>query len=143
MREAGRFFVELHKMGAPLKYLDVGGGLGIDYDGSQTNFQSSMNYSMQEYANDIVFATQELCDADNIPHPTIVSESGRAVVAHHAVLVLDILGVSEFDVGKVPDTLSPETPPVVRNLVDANTEVSAQELHSRSITTRSSTRTSA
>jgi len=127
MREAGRFFVELHKMGAPLKYLDVGGGLGIDYDGSQTNFQSSMNYSMQEYANDIVFAMQELCDADGIPHPTIVSESGRAVVAHHAVLILDILGVSEFDAGKIPEQaegLKGETPPVVRNLIDAYREVS-------------------
>jgi arginine decarboxylase len=124
MREAGRFFVELHKMGAPLKYLDVGGGLGVDYDGSQTNFSSSMNYSMQEYANDIVYSMQELCDADEIPHPTLVSESGRAVVAHHAVLILDILGVSEFDVGKVPETLSEDTPPVVRNLVDAHRDIS-------------------
>jgi arginine decarboxylase len=124
MREAGRFFVELFKMGAPLKYLDVGGGLGIDYDGSQTNFSSSMNYSMQEYANDIVFATQELCDADKIPHPILVSESGRAVVAHHAVLILDILGVSEFAVGNVPDKVPEGAPPVVRNLVDAFREVS-------------------
>jgi arginine decarboxylase len=124
MREAGRFFVELYKMGAPLKYLDVGGGLGVDYDGSQTNFSSSMNYSMQEYANDIVFATQELCDADKIPHPTLVSESGRAVVAHHAVLILDILGVSEFTVGNVPDKVPEGAPPVVRNLVDAFREVS-------------------
>ncbi len=124
MREAGRFFVELHKMGAPLQYLDVGGGLGIDYDGSQTNFESSMNYSMQEYANDIVFAMQELCDADNIPHPTIVSESGRAVVAHHACLIIDILGVSEFDAGRVPEKVPEGAPVVVRNLVDAFREVS-------------------
>src|SRR5260370_20147584 len=95
MREAGRFFVELYKMGAPLKYLDVGGGLGIDYDGSQTNFQSSMNYSMQEYANDIVFATQELCDADKIPHPTLLSAPGRAVGAHHARFIRDIMHVTE------------------------------------------------
>jgi arginine decarboxylase len=124
MREAGRFFVELYKMGAPLKYLDVGGGLGIDYDGSQTNFESSMNYSMQEYANDIVYSMQELCDADGIPHPTLVSESGRAVVAHHACLVIDILGVSEFDVGRVPEKLPEDVPPVVRNLVDAFRDVS-------------------
>ncbi len=126
MREAGRFFVELSKMGAPLTYLDVGGGLGIDYDGSQTNFSSSMNYSMQEYANDIVFAIQELCDADNIPHPTLVSESGRAVVAHHAVLILDILGVSEFDVGSVAEPTASElekVPAVVRNLLDGYREV--------------------
>ena len=103
LREAGRFYVELCKLGAPLKYLDVGGGLGVDYDGSQTNFASSMNYTMQEYANDIVFALQEICDAAGVPHPTIVTESGRAVVAHHSVLVVDILGVGEFDVGKAPD----------------------------------------
>jgi len=124
MREAGRFFVELHKMGAPLQFLDVGGGLGIDYDGSQTNFESSMNYSLQEYANDIVFAIQELCDADNIPHPTLVSESGRAVVAHHAALVIDILGVSEFHVGTLPEKPPEGSPPVVRNLCEAYREVS-------------------
>jgi arginine decarboxylase len=125
MREAGRFFVELVKMGAPLKYLDVGGGLGIDYDGSQTNFSSSMNYSMQEYANDIVYAIQELCDADKIAHPTLVSESGRAVVAHHAVLILDILGVSELAVGAVPERSPAQdgAPPVVRNLIDGYREV--------------------
>ena len=124
MREAGRFYVELCKLGAPLKYLDVGGGLGVDYDGSQSNFSSSMNYSMQEYANDIVYSMMELCDAEGIVHPTLVSESGRAVVAHHAVLILDILGVSEFDVGKVPDAAPAGCPPVVRNLIDANKEVS-------------------
>ena len=69
-----------------------GGGLGVDYDGSQTNFSSSMNYSLQEYANDIVYNLMELCDAAGIAHPTIVSESGRAIVAHHAVLVVDVLG---------------------------------------------------
>src|SRR5438093_2745760 len=77
LREAGRFYVELHKLGAPLAYLDVGGGLGVDYDGSQTNFSSSMNYSLQEYANDIIFSMMEMCDAEGVPHPNIVSESGR------------------------------------------------------------------
>jgi arginine decarboxylase len=124
MREAGRFFVELCKAGAPLRYLDVGGGLGVDYDGSQTNFSSSMNYSMQEYANDIVFALQELCDEAGILHPTIVSESGRAVVAHHALLVVDVLGVSEFDVGKVPEKLPDGVAPVVRNLWESFRDVS-------------------
>ena len=124
MSEAGRFFVELCKAGAPLRYLDVGGGLGVDYDGSQTNFSSSMNYSMQEYANDIVFALQELCDEAGILHPTIVSESGRAVVAHHALLVVDVLGVSEFDVGKVPEKLPDGVAPVVRNLWESFRDVS-------------------
>src|SRR5205814_4862657 len=128
MREAGRFFVELCKMDAPLKYLDVGGGLGVDYDGSQTNFSSSMNYSLQEYANDVVYATMELCDGAGVPHPTIVSESGRAVVAHHAVVIMDILGVSEFDVGKLPEKLPDGAAPVVRNLADTFRDVSRKNL---------------
>jgi arginine decarboxylase len=128
MREAGRFFVELYKLGAPLKYLDVGGGLGVDYDGSQTNFSSSMNYSLQEYANDVVYATMELCDQGQVPHPIIVSESGRAVVAHHAVIVLDILGVSEFDVGKLPEKVPEGTQAVVRNLADTYRDVTRKNL---------------
>jgi arginine decarboxylase len=124
MREAGRFYVELSKAGAPLRYLDVGGGLGVDYDGSQTNFSSSMNYSLQEYANDVVYSIMELCDAAGISHPTLVTESGRAVAAHHAVLVVEVLGVSEFDVGKVPETLPDDAAPVVRNLFEAYRDVS-------------------
>src|SRR6185503_15844094 len=79
-----------------LQYIDVGGGLGVDYDGSQTNFESSMNYTLQEYANDVVYHIQTVCDEAGIPHPTIISESGRAVVAYHSVLVFNVLGVSAF-----------------------------------------------
>jgi arginine decarboxylase len=82
-----------------------------------------MNYSMQEYANDIVYAMQELCDADKIPHPALVSESGRAVVAHHAVLIADVLGVGEFDVAPPPDKTTEDAPPVVRNLVEGFRDV--------------------
>ena len=95
LKEATRFYTELHDLGAGLKFLDVGGGLAVDYDGSQTNFHSSANYSLQEYANDVVFAVQQACDEKGIPHPDIVSESGRALTAHHAILVFDVLGVSE------------------------------------------------
>ncbi|RMG21670.1 MAG: biosynthetic arginine decarboxylase [Deltaproteobacteria bacterium] len=94
LREAGRYLVECHRLGARLRYLDVGGGLGVDYDGSQTSFSSSVNYSLQEYANDVVYYTQEICDEAGVPHPDLVSESGRAVAAHHAILVTEVLGVS-------------------------------------------------
>jgi arginine decarboxylase len=128
LREAGRFYVEICRLGAPLKYFDAGGGLGVDYDGSQTNFASSMNYTTQEYANDIVFSLQEICDAGGVPHPTIVTESGRAVVAHHSMLVVDILGVGEFDVGKAPEQVGNEASRVVKNLFETFREVSRKNV---------------
>ena len=128
LREAGRYFVEIVKLGAPLKYFDAGGGLGVDYDGSQTNFASSMNYTLQEYANDLVFSLQELCDAASVSQPTIVTESGRAVVAHHSVLVVDALGVGEFDVGKSPETLPENASRVVRNLFDTWRDISSKNV---------------
>ncbi|HTA19482.1 MAG TPA: biosynthetic arginine decarboxylase [Polyangia bacterium] len=128
LREAGRFYVEVAKLGAPLKYFDAGGGLGVDYDGSQTNFASSMNYTTQEYANDIVFSLQEICDSAGVAHPTIVTESGRAIVAHHSMLVMDILGVGEFDVGKAPEKLDKDANRVVRNLFDTHKEISRKNL---------------
>jgi arginine decarboxylase len=94
LREASRIFVELHKLAVPLKFLDAGGGLGVDYDGSQSNFHSSVNYSLEEYAADIVAAIGEACNQAKVPHPDIITESGRALVAHHAVLIVETLGVS-------------------------------------------------
>ena len=128
MREAGRCFVEIVKLGAPLKYFDAGGGLGVDYDGSQTNFASSMNYTLQEYANDLVFSLQEICDAAAVAPPTIVTESGRAVVAHHSMLVVDVLGVGEFDVGNPADKLPENASRVVRNLFDTWRDISSKNL---------------
>ena len=94
--EGVRIYAELARTGAGLKYLDVGGGLGVDYDGSQTDFESSVNYTLQEYANDVVYHVQSVCDEAGVAHPTIVSESGRAVVAYHSMLVFNVLGVSGF-----------------------------------------------
>jgi arginine decarboxylase len=94
--EAIRVYVELKRAGAGLQFMDVGGGLGIDYDGSQTDFESSVNYTLQEYANDVVYHIQNVCDEAEVPHPTIVTESGRAVAAYHSVLLFNVLGISEF-----------------------------------------------
>src|SRR5262249_52558351 len=114
LTEAGRVFVELHRAGAGLRYMDVGGGLGIDYDGSQTDFESSINYTLQEYANDVVFRVKGVCDEAGVPHPTIISESGRAVVAYHSVLVFDVLGTSNFDRCEAPEEIPAEAPqPIV------------------------------
>ncbi len=128
LREASQVYVNLVKMGAPLGYLDVGGGLGVDYDGSQTNFTSSLNYTLQEYANDVVFGVMEVCDSRGVPHPTIVSESGRATVAHHAVLVIDVLGVAEFAVGKLPRKPPEGTELSLRNMFETYREVSRKNL---------------
>jgi len=123
LREAAWLYVHLVRMGAPLGILDVGGGLGVDYDGSQTDFTSSLNYSLQEYANDIVFGIQEICDRVGVPHPTLVTESGRATVAHHAVLVIDVLGVSELAGRPMPAAVPESVEPVVRLLHDTYREL--------------------
>ncbi len=104
LNEAARIYTELVKDGAGLQYIDVGGGLGVDYDGSQTNFESSVNYTLQEYANDVVYHIQSVCDDAGVKHPTIVSESGRAIVAYHSVLVFNVLGVSGFGDDEVSAT---------------------------------------
>lgn len=94
IKEGARFFTEIYAMGANLKFIDVGGGLGVDYDGSGRS-DSSTNYSEQEYANDIVAILQSICDEKKVPHPDIISESGRALVAHSTALVFDVLGHNE------------------------------------------------
>ena len=95
MGEAARFYVEMRKLGAPIEFMDVGGGLGVNYDGSISANISSVDYSLQEYANDIIWTMKNVCDDENLPHPDIISESGRALVAHHAALIIDVLGVSK------------------------------------------------
>lgn len=100
IKEGAQFYTEIHKMGAPLKYIDVGGGLGVDYDGSGRS-DSSTNYSEQEYANDIVSTLQSICDEKKIEHPSIISESGRSLVAHSTALIFDVLGNNELKVNEL------------------------------------------
>jgi len=125
IREASQIYVELALLGADMKYLDVGGGLGVDYDGSQTNFYASKNYNMQNYANDIVAELKDACGERNVSVPTLISESGRAVASHQSVLIFDVLSTSE-----VPHE-SPEPPqdgesPVIRYLWETYQSINAE-----------------
>ena len=116
LQEAGQIYGELHRLGAPMGYLDVGGGLGIDYDGSRSATAASTNYSLQNYANDVVATVKECCEPCGVPMPTLVSESGRALASHFSVLVFDILGN-----GGAPDEIPvprKDDPLIVRNLHD-------------------------
>ncbi len=116
VKEATRIYSKLRKMNLNVEYLDVGGGLGVDYDGSRTNFDSSINYSLQEYVADVVYSIKEICEAEEVPEPNIVSESGRAIVAHHSVLLTNIFG--SIEVGSTPISMdeSPDEDDVVKEM---------------------------
>ncbi|MCP4973765.1 MAG: biosynthetic arginine decarboxylase, partial [Prochlorococcus sp.] len=114
LQEAGQIYVELTKLGAPMGYLDVGGGLGVDYDGSRTTSGASTNYSLQNYANDVVATIRECCEPHGINQPILVSESGRAITSHFSMLVFDVLGTGAVS-GDIPTEIDDE-PLIVRNL---------------------------
>ncbi len=118
VREAARYYAKLSKMGHSLGYLDVGGGLGVDYDGSRTSFDSSTNYSLQEYCNDVVYNIMEVCDSEGVAHPAIVSEGGRAIVAHHSVLVVESFGAIEKDVQARTIVATPDDPKPLRDILE-------------------------
>src|ERR1700759_5041729 len=134
INELAHVYAELKLMGAGLQYIDVGGGLGVDYDGSGTNFSSSMNYTLNEYASDVVYRIASVCNARNIPHPMIISESGRAVAAYHSVLIFDALGSSALDKFRVPGNEADDyrgsgpIPQPVRDLTLAYRSVSERRL---------------
>ncbi len=120
VREAARVYAELVKEGAPMGYLDLGGGLAVDYDGSNTNFTNSRNYSVKEYCADIVEAVMTVMDRGNIPHPTIITESGRALVAYYSVLLFNVLDVAMFEEHEIPETLEEDVPEPIRDLHQVN-----------------------
>jgi arginine decarboxylase len=134
INELAHVYAELKLMGAGLQYIDVGGGLGVDYDGSGTNFASSMNYTLNEYASDVVYRIASVCNARDIPHPKIISESGRAVAAYHTVLIFDALGSSALDKFRVTGDRAEdyngeeELPQPVHDLFEAYRAVSERRL---------------
>jgi arginine decarboxylase len=129
--ELAHVYAELQGLGAAMGYIDIGGGLGVDYDGSRTNSSSSMNYTLEEYAAEVVHRIGNVCDDRNIEHPTIVSESGRAVAAHHSVLVFDVLGVSardRFVIQESVNDLDPDAPQPIYDLFEAFASVREDNL---------------
>jgi len=131
VNELAQVYAELARLGAGLEYIDVGGGLGIDYDGSRTNFESSTNYSLREYASDVVYRVASVCNARGLPHPVIISESGRAIAAHHSVLVFNVLGAARLDLFSVPDRATVDDghlPQPVADLFEAHATVSERRL---------------
>ena len=134
INELAHVYAELKLMGAGLQYIDVGGGLGVDYDGSGTNFSSSMNYTLNEYASDVVYRIASVCNARSIPHPMIISESGRAIAAYSSVLIFNALGSSALDRFKVSGdpaadyTGNGELPQPILDLFEAYRSVSERRL---------------
>jgi arginine decarboxylase len=128
LKEVGRFYSELIKFGCDVQYIDVGGGLGVDYDGSRSTFASSINYSVQEYANDVVYHLLETCQAEDLPHPNIISESGRAMTAHHSILVVNVLGVTSFPEWSDQTEISSDAPPVVKEIFNVLDSTSNKNL---------------
>ena len=126
--EATRIYVGLVELGANLHYMDIGGGLGVDYDGSQTNFPSSMNYTNQEYARDVVSTILDGCDEKGIPHPDIVTETGRAMVAHHSVLIFNVLGVNQVLKSGQPEAPPPEAHKAVHSLYEVHQSITRKNL---------------
>ncbi|WP_437680437.1 biosynthetic arginine decarboxylase [Sorangium sp. So ce131] len=127
VREATRYYAKLRKMGQRIEYIDVGGGLAIDYDGSRSTFHSSMNYSVEEYARDIVHNIADICDEERVPHPNIVSESGRAIVAHHSVLVVQAFGSIE-KTPMSPIDIQTEEHKLIQNLLYIKENISGPNL---------------
>ncbi|AEJ60865.1 arginine decarboxylase [Spirochaeta thermophila DSM 6578] len=128
VKEAARYYAALYKEGATMGHLDIGGGLAVDYDGSQTNFHSSRNYTLKEYATDVVEEVMEILDPEGIPHPTLVSESGRFVVAYSSVLLFNVLDSSSLTVA--PDRLSvpEECSPTLKELIDIYNSISVKNV---------------
>ncbi len=128
VNEGARLFAELHRSGAGMEYLDVGGGLGIDYDGSQTNFGSSINYTLAEYASDVVYGVQTVCDQSQVPHPIIITESGRAVAAYHSLLVFNVIGMAEVGETSAPPRPEGELPRPIEALYDTLGDLTAKNV---------------
>ena len=128
VHEAARMYAELAKEGCAMGFLDLGGGLAVDYDGSHTNFASSRNYTLEEYCTDIVESVMATVDEHDLPHPHIITESGRATVAYYSVLLFNVMDVSRLENRAVPKTLDEDDPEAVHNLLDVYNSLSLKNM---------------
>ena len=129
LTEAGQYYANLRKMGYGIEYVDCGGGLGVDYDGTRSsNSESSVNYSIQEYINDCVYAFVDIANKNDIPHPNIITESGRSLAAHHSVLILDVLGVASLPEMPEEFEAKPADHQLVRDLYDIWCHISPKSM---------------
>ena len=129
LTEAAQYYANLRKMGYDIEYVDCGGGLGVDYDGTRSsNSESSVNYSIQEYINDCVYAFVDIANRSNIPHPNIITESGRSLAAHHSVLILDVLGVASLPEMPEEFEAKPTDHQLVRDLYDIWCNISPKSM---------------
>ncbi|MBA2380405.1 MAG: biosynthetic arginine decarboxylase [Blastocatellia bacterium] len=127
MKEAARTYSKIRQMGIPIDYLDVGGGMAVDYDGSRTSFESSANYNAQEFANDVIYVIKMVCNDENVPHPTIIQESGRYLSAYHAILVTNIQDEIETVVEDIdPLLVDGDDPQVVKELLDLRESINSK-----------------
>ncbi len=127
MKEAARTYSKIRQMKIPIQYLDVGGGMAVDYDGSRTSFESSANYNAQEFANDVIYVIKTVCDDENVPHPTIIQESGRYLSAYHAIMVTNVQDEIETVVESlVPMQVDNDDPQVVKELHDLRGAINAK-----------------
>lgn len=117
LEEIGRYYTELRRMGFPISHVDVGGGLGVDYDGTRSTAAGSVNYSIREYANDVIFTLGTVCRAAGVPMPDVITESGRAVTAHHAVLLVDVIDVETPSLPERP-VVAPDAHLLLREMED-------------------------
>ncbi len=127
MKEAARVYAKVYQLKVPVDLLDVGGGMAVDYDGSKTAFDSSANYNSQEFANDVIYTIKQVCDDENVPHPTIIQESGRFLAAYHAILVTNIQDEIETVVEDItPIELAKDDPQVVVELSDLRESITVK-----------------
>ena len=129
LREASQFYINLHKMGYKVEFVDCGGGLGVDYDGTRSsNSESSVNYSIQEYVNDCIYTFVEAADKNELPHPNLITESGRSLTAHHSVLVIDVLETASLPEMPEEFEAKPDDHKLVKDLYDIWDNLSSRSM---------------